>query len=570
MPKNSEKKAVKLNAEDQGLIDAMNAAGGNKTKAAELLGMKRTTFRDKWTRLQGKNPKEKKTNNKAVIIESALAKSQGNKTQAAELLGIPRSTFHDYFTKYQDEIQGFYRKLPKKTKYVITSAQNATPVNQGFFASLKKYCEYHDAELIVIPIRYKNPTSVFTIDDLANDWWAEELQPYLCDVRSELNKNLILFADIKIQPTATNPLSGFDALGRDKSVILGHTKLMMKTVPVPSHATPKILTTTGCVTVSNYTETKTGKKGDFHHSYSALIVELDKDIFHIRQLNSITDGSFIDLDKEYRPDGVFEAPPALALVMGDTHAQFVDESVLKATFEDKDSIVNVTNPKHLIWHDVLDFYSKNHHHRGNPFVDFAKYHAGLNNVKKELELTFDLINKYGKNRINVFPASNHPDALARWIKETDWKNDPVNAELYLETALYMVRGTSMGDNGSITPDPFKFWGQKFLDKMLVNSSIFLSRDEPFDLMGVDLSGHGDRGPNGSRGSIKSMSTLGVKTITGHSHSPGIYDGACQVGTSSKLRLEYNSGPSSWLHTHCLLYANGKRALINIIKGKYKK
>jgi hypothetical protein len=34
-------------------------------------------------------------------------------------------------------------------------------------------------------------------------------------------------------------------------------------------------------------------------------------------------------------------------------------------------------------------------------------------------------------------------------------------------------------------------------------------------------------------------------------------------------LEYTAGPSSWLNTHCLLHADGKRQLIHIIDGKWR-
>ena len=81
--------------------------------------------------------------------------------------------------------------------------------------------------------------------------------------------------------------------------------------------------------------------------------------------------------------------------------------------------------------------------------------------------------------------------------------------------------------------------------------------------------HGDRGPNGARGSIKNLRRIGVKSIIGHSHSPGIDEGAYQNGTSTRLRLGYNVGPSSWLNAHTVVYANGKRSLINIIDGKWR-
>jgi hypothetical protein len=61
----------------------------------------------------------------------------------------------------------------------------------------------------------------------------------------------------------------------------------------------------------------------------------------------------------------------------------------------------------------------------------------------------------------------------------------------------------------------------------------------------------------------------VKTIIGHSHSPGIDGGCYQTGTSTPLRLDYNKGPSSWLNCHCVLYANGKRSLLPIIDGEWR-
>ena len=57
-------------------------------------------------------------------------------------------------------------------------------------------------------------------------------------------------------------------------------------------------------------------------------------------------------------------------------------------------------------------------------------------------------------------------------------------------------------------------------------------------------------------------------MIGHVHSPGIYQGAYGVGTSSRLRLEYNAGPSSWLNTHGVVHQNGKRQLIHVVNGRW--
>ena len=77
------------------------------------------------------------------------------------------------------------------------------------------------------------------------------------------------------------------------------------------------------------------------------------------------------------------------------------------------------------------------------------------------------------------------------------------------------------------------------------------------------------GSNGAKGSSIGFSKLGQKIIVGHSHTPSIVGNAYTVGTSSRFDLSYVKGPSSWLHTHAILYPSGAITLINIINGKWK-
>lgn len=454
-------------------------------------------------------------------------------------------------------------------RFVVTSAQNATPIHRGFFDSLKRYCEHNDATLIVIPYRYRNVTSVWSEHSERDDWWDSTLLPYIADHRVDLNKNLVLLADIKTQPTAVSPLTGFETLTGAKSAILGHPKLELVTIPTPQHALPKILTTTGAVTVNNYTPTKAGKKGEHHHTFGACVVEIVGSRFHLRQINAIKDGSFIDLTYKYTPDAVEFAGPAAAVVLGDLHCRFADPGVVKATFDAKGSIVKTLKPKVLAYHDIMDFHSQNHHHQGKVFLNFAKYQARKHNVKDEVDEVAEFVStrKVSASTKIVFVPSNHPDALGRWIEEANWKSDPENAEFYLETALQMVRNSRMTNAGTETIDPFVYWMQKKLGND--DRYVFLKRDESYPVAGIEIGYHGDKGPNGARGNIAGFGKIGAKTIIGHSHTPGIKDGVYQVGTSSRLRLEYNSGPSSWMHSHCVVYENGKRSLLMVVNGDWR-
>lgn len=461
----------------------------------------------------------------------------------------------------------FARPLPRDAKrFLITAAQNATPIHEPFWASLKVAAKHLGAELIVIPVRYKNPTSRWTESQNNEEWWAKEVRPYLYNQRKKLNQNLVLVGDVKTQPTATYPLNGFEGLTGAESAIIGHTKLQFKAVPVPASKFPKVLTTTGACTVQNFTDTKAGKLGAFHHSLSATLVEISGQKFFLRQvIGNSTDGTFIDLDKEYTPAGVRKAKPALGLVMGDTHVRFVDPEVVECTFGGG-GMVDVLDPQTLVWHDVLDGYSHNPHHVGNPFVGVAKTVAQYGNVREEVEEAVRFLDKYTGNRDSVVVSSNHNDFLSRWIARQDWRSDPLNASFYLETALAMVQSTKMTSQGTDHIDPFAHWVRKLGKNKRVR---VLNQDESFTLAGIECGMHGHAGPNGARGSIKNMSRLGAKTIIGHSHTPGINEGCYQAGTSTARRLEYTSGPSSWLNTHVVIYASGKRSLITIIDGEWK-
>lgn len=469
-------------------------------------------------------------------------------------------------------------KLDKKI-YVISAAQNSTPIHANFVAAMKNYCDIRDAELLIIPYRYKNPTSIWSDNNEDAEWWDSSLTDHLISSELNLCKRIRLMGHISIQPTAGEPLVGYDGQTGLDSAIFGHPKIQLKTVPTPSQSLPKILSTTGACTMPNYTNSKAGHKGAFHHSLAAIVLEIDdenEDIFHLRHIHGddVT-GAFYDLDKYYTTNECTDVDRISALVTGDTHAEFIDDEVLNGTYLNTDSIMQTLNPEVLVFHDLIDFYSRNHHHRGNDIITIGKHRYGRNNVEEGLQCGADFVDTVSRpNTLNVIVKSNHDEAFDKWLREAEPKYDPENAQFYHYMKYNQYKSIKMTDTGFDSFDPFEFWcnnpenkrGLKNLD-----NTVFLSRSRSFEVNNIELGLHGDIGTGGSRGSIKQFSKIGPKCIIGHSHSPGIYEGAYQVGVSAKLNLEYVKGqPSSWLHTHCLVYPDGKRTLINVINGKWRR
>ncbi len=457
------------------------------------------------------------------------------------------------------------KTLPTVKRYIVTAAQNATPIHKPTWQTLRRCAEYYEAELVVVPGRYKNPTSQWTQKNKDHEWWAPEVVPYLCDGWIRLNDRLVILGDVKVQWAAANALGRMDSFTKDKSGIVGHGSRAMRSVATPQHKHAKTMYTTGACTVRNYTDTKEGKLGGFAHALGALLVEIDGDTFYVRQLNATKAGSFIDLDLEFTPDEVRPAKPALAVSMGDSHIRWILESVVKATFTDPDSLVNLTNAKNLFWHDLIDFHARNWHHEDDPFTQYAKWKFGKECVLTEIEEGVRFVNKHTpRGRRSFVVSSNHERGMAKWLKRADWKKDPVNADLIIEATARMKASARMTEGGVVYDDPFIDTAKPYAKSNVE----FLKLGKSKALMDVEYGLHGDIGPNGSRGSTKNLSMMGVKVTKGHSHTAEIIDGCYSAGKSTGM-LEYEmGGPSSHTNSHVLQYANGKRCIITIINGRY--
>jgi len=447
------------------------------------------------------------------------------------------------------------------TRFVVTSAVSGSKVHAPFLASLRQYCRENGAKLLVVPIPYRNPTSNM---EKPHEWYDPELIRYMAGERLELCPGVVLMGDIPTQPTAVRPLSGLQSMSGEAHAIFGHPKIALESTPTTMGQPSKLTLTTGAVTQPEYSKSKAGKKGEFHHVYGAAIVEWDGKRAHIRHVNALKDGTFVDLEKKYGPAAKrMSHEGAKVLTLGDLHGIRHDEAVLNATIWADDSIAKSLKPEYIVLHDVLDFQCASHH---NDFFDRFKLHRQQdNNVAVEVYATLSLIDRIAgaTGAKIIIPASNHDSHLYRWLENHHNALDVENAIFYHKTKTALLEGIAAGR----PVDPLAYWGAQKLAN--IDNIRFLGRGESFAIDGVEYSQHGDKGINGARGSLYGYTKGGAKMVIGHSHTPGIADGVYQCGTSSQLDMGYNTGLSGWKHTHCLHYGTGKRTLISIIDGKWR-
>jgi hypothetical protein len=440
-----------------------------------------------------------------------------------------------------------------KKRFLITSAQNATPVNKDFFDNLKVYADHIGAQILVIPYRYKNPTSMWSEKAQKDDWWDKEVIPYLTLNRHNLNNSIAILSDVKMQPTASMPLTSLETMTGEHSCVIGHPRVHLRSHPVLEGSKPKLMFTTGACTKPNYTNSKAGKIGEFHHTYGACIVEIkDEEVFFARQITANNKGEFIDLFYKVSNEKVTRVDKVEALIMGDIHVAVVDKDVVDVTLND---LCKKLHPSKLFLHDIIDSRSISHHDIDDPFLLYEKEMDGSNSLENEVKEMLKWLEQVEKYNV-VIVKSNHDEHLDKFLRITDWRKMSTmkNALPYMKYSTAILEGKA--PNGVV---PY------IINERYPNMKC-LGINDSYKVRNIECGSHGHVGASGSRGSANQFKKL-TKMVTGHTHQPCRIDGFSSVGTSTKLRLSYNRGASAWFHGHVLINLLGKTQHVLFVTTK---
>lgn len=448
--------------------------------------------------------------------------------------------------------------VKKHKRFLITTAVTDCQVHPEFLASMENYCKRNNATILVVvssdPAAKNNKYG--NIDRrIINSKYAF---PVVKD--TTLNSNIHI-STIKLSAKHIDPLTGLARISqRNGSFIYASPKQRMKSVPVSNVKLPHVLMTTGAITLpdystDNYMSDRTAVIADNDHIMGAIVVEIvDNDIYHFRQIQSDLEGSFIDLGVQYNSDNSISSVIPEAFVLGDWHAKETDPTA-RAAWED---VMKALKPRTLVLHDAFSGVSINHHEDNRHILKAQRSAANELDIASELKVLASDLNELSKLvKQIVVVKSNHDEFLSRYLQDGKYIEDPQNHRISLILALHMLDGG----------DPLKYGVE--MHGLKTNKVKWLMRDEDFKIARIQLGAHGDLGANGARGSLRAMEAAYGNSVSGHSHSPEILRGAWQCGTSSYLKLSYNRGPSSWMHSSCLVYPNGSRQLINSINGEWK-
>lgn len=522
-------------------------------------------------------------------------KTHGSQRAAALAIGVPRSTIQEMLKRGQTVSDGV--KLPPAPTFlsksaikptaittkigetktlILTAAQDDSAVHEGFLKNLEAYASYLGAEIMVAGFTYNK--SLFEDHAARTGWYHPSIQKYLVHQSYVINDSLLFCGEMNTQPTAVSPLTGFEVYTRHRSGIFPHAKVQLESIPTMQGFPPKINMTTGAVTLPNYVQKRAGIIATFHHVIGAVIVEVDGEgDWFARHLIAEDDGAFQDLDVVVANGVVDTGYNVEAINWGDLHFPNTDLLVSLHGWGWPDTVPEETmldelQPRVQFLHDTSDFADRNHHNIADPYHAFKVMQEKGGDLRKTFVDMSSFVESFRREFSEVVVVeSNHDLAFRRWLRDSDWRTDPLNAELYLEANLRLLQSIKQDE------DEFSLlkWVLEREGVADLNDVLFLKEDQSYRICekagdtGIECGMHGHLGANGSKGTPRQFTRMGPKANTGHTHSCGIRDGIYTAGTSSLLNMGYNKGLSSWSHSHIVTYPNGKRTIVTMKNGKWR-
>lgn len=524
---------------------------------------------------------------------------KGNKAEAARSLGLSVSTYKSRIKQAERDLaitlkplahgsrggQKINRmKLPKKGQfkhYIVTSVQNNTEMHPGFH-NLEALAEWYDAldghecELLVSKFTYNKAAygskavkpGTQKASDTEDLWYDPYFDRYTVDEAVELTPNLVFCANFNIIPTARYPLTGLEAYMGRRSIIVPHAKMAQKGAPSMKDEAAKQLYSTGASTLKNYIQKRAGNLAEAEHDFGGLIVSVDwKGRWHIRFLEIGEDDSVQDIGPmgykglHVQAGIVMERNVVAAINWGDVHASEIDPEVRDMNWGEG-GILDTLCPQHQTMNDLYSHRSRSHHEQKRPFELFEKFVKGQGCVEGEVEETAEVLAMADRDWCSThIIGSNHDRHLDQWLDETDLRWDALNWRY--GSWLNYNRLKAVEDGVSFNTLEFAL-----REKRDYLSVVFLPEDESLLICGIEFGLHGDRGPNGARGSTRNLTRLARKVNKGHDHQATRELGVISAGACA-LDFKYMKGPGSHSIAHTLTYENGARTNIVVWQGTWR-
>ncbi|KAB2673632.1 hypothetical protein [Brucella tritici] len=114
-------------------------------------------------------------------------------------------------------------------RFLISAAQDDTPVHTEFLRNMQAYAAYIGAHIIIGGHTYQ--LGLFEDHAASANVYDPELLPYLCHDRVQLTPDVLYLGSANVLPTTANPLNGWLTQNHGNHVIVPHSRIALQSIP---------------------------------------------------------------------------------------------------------------------------------------------------------------------------------------------------------------------------------------------------------------------------------------------------------------------------------------------------
>lgn len=438
-------------------------------------------------------------------------------------------------------------------KYIITSIQLGARLNKNFYKNMLLFKEKHGVDKILVFVMKGRYIS----DDAIHPSVAELPDIELINHTYLIHSKVKVY-DSKVLPQNIDPMRGLtNKLPSQFSYVLPATKVRYESI-ASIGTLPRFFTTTGALTMPLYKDDNKGTKARQQHEQGFVYFQDNgRGRFDVYNVKALKNGNFSYLQEEYKSGRYLKNKTIPCLVLGDMHWGDHNPNVLKVSKNQ----IRTLKPEYVILHDFFNGHSINHHEKKHLISQLRSLDNKRISLEQELRQCLgglqELTREFPKTKFIVV-ESNHDVFITQYLQDKMHHKEPNNYLQAIKIIPRLINPQNIALKESLLT----------VTSTLPKNLIFLRENDSFKIRGIEVAQHGHKGANGSRGSKGQFKRLNVRTITGHTHSPCIFENGMIVGTSTWLELTYTmGGMSSWLNANGIIYNDGTSALLTIIPKK---
>ena len=520
------------------------------------------------------------------ITRARIRTTHGTISDLAHHAKVNFTSYFEYAVEFKelvnDDMRKWLNKAVKENNVFTIFGVTAAPVCVKSLATVLNFHKIEGGLPVFIPMCKR----IEDIDQKIIDMFLEKKCIIVLE-DLDINENLKL-KYVNQNEKSANPTRGFRKEEVSKSIFFAGVSQELRVLSTKKGGHPRIHFSTGSISVNHHRASVNHNKNphsprilraESNHFMSGYLVEkISEKLFIPTQIMFDTKNEFTLYGRRYSKDNLKLVAP-MVHAYGDIHEKEHAKDIIKNSLD----VSEAMKIPYAIYHDLFDCTSGSHWNEGRLMYKAYSFLKGESSWAGEVRGTNSFLNVSTKvYKKSYIVDSNHDDMLLRALDKGNVFKDPENA--FFAFLLAPAAVISFFEKDATDEKPLDIICEKLgLSKKILMEkfgylknkcsplehavSLFgldnpekiewLDLDSKLNIAGYDLSDHGHKGSNGTKGSGEAFAGSYLKMIFGHTHTP--YQSNHIIGLGHNIDMSpakkpkyAKGGTSTWMYCDAMV------------------